>query len=87
MSDAQDNWQRLAMMVVELSDTMHDPHDVKADTRLVGDLGLSSLMAVNLIIDLETAFDIVVREEDFDQLVTVGDLRDVIERRQMEKVP
>jgi acyl carrier protein len=87
MSDAQDNWQRLAMMVVELSDTMHDPHDVKTDTRLVGDLGLSSLMAVNLMVDLETAFDIVVREEDFDHLVTVGDLLGVIERRQMEKVP
>ena len=87
MSDAQDNWQRLAMMVVELSDTMHDPHDVKTDTRLVGDLGLSSLMAVNLMVDLETAFEIVVREEDFDHLVTVGDLLGVIERRQMEKVP
>ena len=37
MSDAQDTWQRLATMVVELSDTMHDPHDVQTDTRLVGD--------------------------------------------------
>ena len=44
-------------------------------------------MAVNLMIDLETAFDIVVREEDFDHLVTVGDLLGVIERRQMEKIP
>jgi len=87
MSDAQDNWHRLATMVVELSDTMHDPHDVQTDTRLVGDLGLSSLMAVNLMVDLETAFEIVVREEDFDHLVTVGDLLGVIERRQMEKVP
>ena len=87
MSDAQDTWQRLATMVVELSDTMHDPHAVQNDTRLVGDLGLSSLMAVNLMVDLETAFDIVVREEDFDHLVTVGDLLGVIERHQMEKVP
>jgi acyl carrier protein len=66
---------------------MHDPRDVQTDTRLVGDLGLSSLMAVNLVIDLETAFNIVVREEDFDHLVTVGDLLGVIERRQMEKTP
>jgi acyl carrier protein len=81
MNDAHDNWQRLAAMVVDVSDKIHDPQAVQPGTRLVDDLGLSSMMAVNLVIDLENAFDIVVREQDFDDLVTVGDLLGVIERR------
>ncbi len=81
MEDSLDTWQRLVALVVGVSDKLNDASAVRADTRLVDDLGLSSMMAVSLVIDLENAFDIVVHEQDFDNLATVGDLLVVIERR------
>jgi len=42
-------------------------------------------MAVNLVVDLERAFDIVIREPDFDGLRTVGDLQRVVETRTREQ--
>lgn len=81
MHEPQSTWQRLAEMVVEVSDQIHDPQDLHPDTRLVDDLGLSSMMTVNLVVELENAFAIVVREEDFDHLSTMRDLLAVIERR------
>jgi acyl carrier protein len=79
--DGDPTWTRLATMVAAASDAAVDPIDIRPDSRLVDELGLSSLEAVTLMVDLEQAFDIVVREEGFDHLETAGDLKQVIDRR------
>ncbi|MEM9290464.1 MAG: acyl carrier protein [Acidobacteriota bacterium] len=48
------------------------------DLRLVEDLGLDSMRAFTLAAEVENHFKIMLSEEDEDQLVTVGDLVQVV---------
>ena len=60
---------------------------MRPDSTLLGDLGISSLMAVNLVIDLEREFDIIVVEQDFDHIETVADLKRLIDGRRAGMTP
>ena len=82
MSEEDSIWNQLAALAVTCSDNVHEIREVRADSHLADDLGLSSLMAVNLVMDLESEFDIIIQEEDFDHIQTVGDLKRVIMLRQ-----
>jgi acyl carrier protein len=85
MIDARDPaWDQLAALVAAVSDAVRDPRDVRPEHRLIADLGLSSLMAVNLVMDLEREFNFIVKEEDFDHIETVADLERVIERKRTQ---
>lgn len=84
IAEAEARWQRLAALIVGVSDRVRDTHLVRLESQLIDDIGLSSLMVVNLMIDLEREFNIVIREEDFDHLRTVGDVLHVIESRKLE---
>ncbi|MBK9132819.1 MAG: acyl carrier protein [Betaproteobacteria bacterium] len=77
-------WGRLAALVVALSDRVPDAAALQPGMRLVEDVGLSSLMVVNLVLDLEREFGFVVREEDFDHAQTMADLAQLVERRLAE---
>ncbi len=48
--------------------------DIKPESRLVDDLGLDSLDAVTLAVDLESYFEIEVPDEEFERLKTVADV-------------
>lgn len=78
---ADATWEQLARFVVGVSDKVQSPEEVRPESRLIEDLGLSSLMVVNLVIDLENEFGIIVNEQDFDHLETVADLKRLVERK------
>lgn len=50
------------------------PEDILTDARLVDDLGMDSLDAVELAIAMERAFDISVSEDSLGELQTVADV-------------
>ena len=75
MIDSDTTWNQLVALVVEATDKVHGPQDVRPESRLLDDLGISSLMAVNLVMELEREFDIIIIEQDFDHIETVGDLK------------
>ncbi|MEP7345703.1 MAG: acyl carrier protein [Gemmatimonadaceae bacterium] len=79
MMDSDATWNQLVALVVEATDNVRDPQDVRPESNLSVDLGISSLMAVNLVLELEQEFDIVLVEEDFDHIETVGDLKRLID--------
>ncbi|MBL8288975.1 MAG: acyl carrier protein [Rubrivivax sp.] len=81
IAPGSDLWNRLAALVVALSDRLHDAAALQPETRLVDDVGLSSLMVVNLVLDCEREFGFVVLEEDFDHAETMADLALLLERR------
>ena len=81
MIDSDPTWNQLVPLVLSATDKVLDPQDVRPDSTLLGDLGISSLMAVNLVIDLEREFDIIVVEQDFDHIETVADLKRLIDGR------
>jgi acyl carrier protein len=87
MIDSDPTWNQLVPLVLSATDKVLDPQDVRPDSTLLGDLGISSLMAVNLVIDLEREFDIIVVEQDFDHIETVADLKRLIDGRRTGMTP
>ncbi|MDY3971479.1 MAG: acyl carrier protein [Clostridia bacterium] len=55
-----------------------DAEEVKPEASFVDDLGADSLDVVELIMGLETEFDIEIPDEDAEKISTVGDAVDYI---------
>ncbi|MFP4187171.1 MAG: acyl carrier protein [Acholeplasmataceae bacterium] len=53
---------------------------VTEDARLAEDLGADSIDAVELIMEIETAFNIEVSDEEAQSVKTVGDLCEYVEK-------
>jgi acyl carrier protein len=62
------------------------PEQLVPEARLVDDLGLDSLDAVELAISVERKFDIEVPEEELTKLKTVADMIALVESR-MKQAP
>lgn len=56
-----------------------DPREVKADSRIVDDLGADSLDVVELIMALEEAYDLEIGDEEAEKLQTVREVVSYIE--------
>lgn len=56
-----------------------DESEVTDDKKIVEDLGGDSLNTVEIVMELETEFGIEIPDEDTDNLITVGDIREYIE--------
>ncbi len=54
--------------------------DIKLESNLIEDLGADSLDIVELCLALEENFEIIVEDEDFEQLKTLGSIIAYIER-------
>ena len=60
---------------VIISDIMIcDEEDISLDSRFVEDLGVDSLDAIEIIMDVEDLFSIGISEEQSDKMHTVGDM-------------
>jgi acyl carrier protein len=53
---------------------------ITSETRLVEDLELDSLKALEMIIEIENRFEITIDESSEGEIITVGDLARVIDR-------
>lgn len=69
--------------VVEvLKETLNiEAEDIKLDSKLNDDLGIDSLAAVELALELENEFDIKIEDEELAALVTVEDVVKCIESK------
>lgn len=76
-------WTELTTLLAGASRARCDPRDVRRDTALEDGLDLSSLMVVNLLIDLEEKFGITILDDELSKqnIVTAGDLSDLIAAR------
>lgn len=54
--------------------------DIKLESNLIEDLGADSLDIVELCLALEENFEIIVEDEDFEELKTLGSIIAYIER-------
>lgn len=59
-----------------------DGNDVHPGANLQDDLGIDSLSAVELALELESEFDITIEDEELAKLKTVQDIIDIIEKKQ-----
>ena len=59
-----------------------DEDQVTMEANLKDDLGIDSLAAVELSLELETEFDIKIEDEELAKLVTVADIVKLLESKQ-----
>lgn len=76
---------RIISEILGVSEVEIAPARVGDATTLRGDLGLKSLQAVTLALNLEEIFDIVVEEERLADVGTVGDVIRLVESLLEEK--
>ena len=58
-----------------------DEDMIKMEANLKDDLGLDSLAAVELSLELETEFDVRIEDEELAKLVTVADIVSLLESK------
>ncbi len=56
-----------------------EPEELSGETRLVGDLGLSSFDMANIAVQVEEEFGLHIPDERFPEFETVGDVIRIIE--------
>ena len=59
-----------------------DEDMITMEANLKDDLGIDSLAAVELSLELETEFDVQIEDEELEKLVTVQDIIDIIKEKQ-----
>ena len=62
-----------------------DVNEIKLHSNLIQDLGLDSFYVIDLIIDIETEFDISIDNDQISQFETVESVVRVIEEKMAEK--
>lgn len=62
-----------------------DEEKIKPSATLKEDLGFDSLYAVEMALELETAFEIKIETEELKSLTTVQDVCDLVEKKLKEK--
>lgn len=72
--------ERIYDTVIDLVTEMDDlsPTDIKPETEIVHDLGLDSLQVYELVIDLESRFEIRISDDELERVNTVQDVVDLI---------
>lgn len=58
---------------------------VKEDSNFISELNINSANLVDIVLDVEDAFDIRLENEDMDQMQTVANALAIIERKLSEK--
>ncbi len=54
---------------------------IKPDSHLINELNINSANLVDIVLDVEDAFDITLENEDMDDMQTVGDALNIIEAK------
>ncbi|MBR3538383.1 MAG: acyl carrier protein [Eubacterium sp.] len=61
-----------------------DPNEIKKDSRLGEDLGLTSFALMSMMGEVEDVFDITIVEEELTGITTVDDIMKYIRKKQKE---
>ena len=59
--------------------------DIKEDSHLINELNINSANLVDIILDVEDAFDIILENQDMENLHTVSDALDIINTKLEER--
>jgi len=71
--------QKLKELIAENMDV--DIEEITADSNFIDDFGIDSLEMVELVVELEKAFDIMITNEEMADIKTFGDLLEFIKSK------
>ncbi|MBQ8663115.1 MAG: acyl carrier protein [Eubacterium sp.] len=70
-------FETIKKIIIDIFD--EEEERITLETHLAGDLGLDHMDMVDLIVEVETAFDVVIPDEDVEQFETVADIVNYLE--------
>ena len=73
-------WDTIKDIILAACDTI-DEDKLTPEARLVEDLNISSLEALSIFSDLEDEFDIKISNKESRKLITLGDLKALVEEK------
>ncbi|MEE8137970.1 MAG: phosphopantetheine-binding protein [Thermoanaerobaculia bacterium] len=77
--DSRDGHKQIALqLIAEVAGA--DVTTLKPETELVADLGIDSPKALYLLVELEERLEVEVSDEEVEEMKTVGDILDAVER-------
>ena len=59
--------------------------DISAESHFINELNINSANLVDIILDVEDAFDIMLENDDMDKMLTVSDALEIIEIKLLKK--
>jgi len=59
--------------------------DISAESHFINELNINSANLVDIILDVEDAFDIMLENDDMDKMQTVSDALEIIELKLLKK--
>ncbi len=74
-------FEKIKQLLIECANV--DEEKITKDAKLK-DLGIDSLYAVEMILELETAFSIQIEYEEMEKLITVDDVVKLVTRKEKE---
>ena len=84
MNDIEAIRDRVLQLILEASDEEVSAGDLRPETSLRGELDLSSMQALTLVMDLEAEFGITVEDEELEGLQTVADVLALLDSRRSD---
>lgn len=76
-------FEEIKKLLIECANV--DEKSITEDARLKEDLGIDSLYAVEMILELETTFDIQIEWEEIQNLIYVKDVVNLVDSKLKEK--
>lgn len=74
----EDRFERLKAIIIPYLPEDIPPEAISLDSNLTGELNINSANLVDIILDVEDAFDITLENEDMNGMQTVADALDII---------
>lgn len=75
----QDILRQVVSTIADITD--RSPDDLNEQTNLLHDLDLDSLALFEIVIDLESVYDLRISDEEIEALRTIGEIVSFIDRR------
>lgn len=77
----EDKYERLKAIIIPYLPEDISPDFIRAESHLTEELNINSANLVDIVLDVEDAFDITLENEDMDGMRTVGDALHIIDSK------
>ncbi len=81
----EEQYQKLRAIVETYLPDDVDPKEIKKESDFIQELNINSANLVDIVLDVEDEFDIMLENEDMDGMKTIDDALQIIERKLADK--
>ncbi|TAI48856.1 acyl carrier protein [Flagellimonas allohymeniacidonis] len=81
----EEQYQKLKTIVETYLPEDVDPKEIKKESDFIQELNINSANLVDIVLDVEDEFDIILENEDMDGMKTINDALEIIETKLADK--